>query len=346
VDRIDQLPPAPVIFGKTEAMRTLSERLPRIAASPIPVLILGESGTGKEVMAQRIYSQSNRRTTAFVKLCCPAIPASLLESELFGYEKGAFTGAYGNKRGRIEQADHGTLFLDEIGDLDASLQAKLLQVLQDGTFSRIGGQSERKVDIRLMSATNHDLRSSSAQGHFRLDLFFRINAFTVQLPPLRQRICDLPVLIDYFLDVYSRKFGQSVKPLSRGTFRVMEGYEWPGNMRELENVIRSYVIMGTEEAIENELLTVFSSSLKSEPQFEPGLSLKQITKHAVQNLERQIIFKALRSNDWNRAKTAQSLKISNRSLLYKMRDAGFTRLMRDPRPEPTTEQSVTLDVND
>jgi two-component system response regulator AtoC len=334
-----------VIFGKTETMRTLSERLSRIAESPIPVLILGESGTGKEIIAQLIHSQSDRRTTPFLKLCCPAIPTSLLETELFGYEKGAFTGAYGTKRGRIEQADHGTLFLDEIGDLDASLQAKLLQVLQDGKFSRIGGQGERKVDIRLMSATAQDLRSSSELGRFRLDLFFRINAFTVQLPPLRQRICDLPVLINYFLDVYSQKFGQAVKPLSRGTFRVMESYEWPGNMRELENVIRSYVIMGTEEAIEDELLAVTSGSLKTELQFEPGLSLKQMRRHAVKYLERQILLKALRHNAWSRAKTAKSLKISYRSLLYKMRDAGFTPPMRDSSAERGTEHAVYLDFN-
>ena len=324
MELIDDLPPSSVIFGKTEAMRLLAERLSRIAQSPVPVLILGESGTGKEVLARLIHISSKRRSDAFVKLCCPAIPASLLESELFGYEKGAFTGAYRTKRGRVEQADHGTLFLDEIGDLDLGLQAKLLQLLQDGAFMRVGGQAEHKVDIRLLSASNKDLRNHGGTGRFRIDLFYRINAFTVELPPLRQRTVDLPLLIDYFLQSYARKFGLESKPLSRDALRIMENYEWPGNIRELENVIRSYVIMGTEEAIETELLAVSSNWLSSEIHFEPNLSLKEITKNAVQGLERQIILKALRNNDWNRKNTAKSLKMSYRSLLYKMRDAGFT----------------------
>ena len=323
LEQIDQLPPLLVIFGKNDAMRNLAERLPRIAESPIPVLILGESGTGKEVVARLIHASSNRRTAPFVKLCCPAIPVHLLESELFGYEKGAFTGAYSTKRGRVEQADHGTLFLDEIGDLDASLQAKLLQLLQDGRFSRIGGQGERKVDIRLLSATNQDLQANSETGHFRADLFFRINAFTVELPPLRQRLGDLPLLIDYFLERYARKFGQKIRPLSRDAVRIMENYNWPGNIRELENVIRTYVIMGTEEAIEAELLSLSDHRVNTEIQLDPGVSLKVITKNAVQNLERQIILRTLRNNDWNRKSTAKCLKISYRSLLYKMRDAGF-----------------------
>ena len=337
MEQIDQLPPLSVIFGKNEAMRILSERLPRIAESPVPVLILGESGTGKEVVARLIHTTSNRQTAPFVKLCCPAIPASLLESELFGYEKGAFTGARSTKRGRVEQADHGTLFLDEIGDLDTGLQAKLLQVLQDGKFSRIGGQGERRVDIRLLSATNQDLRTSSEAGRFRLDLFFRINAFTVELPPLRQRIGDLPVLIGYFLENYARKFGQEVKPLSRDALGIMENYDWPGNIRELENVIRSYVIMGTEDAIETELLSVSSNCVSSEIQFQPDASMKQITKKAVQGLERQIMLKALRHNAWNRKKTAKSLKISYRSLLFKMREAGLTTLARNGGLEPSSE---------
>jgi len=328
LDHINQLPPLPVIFGTNDAMRTISDRLPRIAESTIPVLILGESGTGKEVLAQLIHSYSGRRTAPLVKLCCPAIPPQLLESELFGYERGAFTGAYNTKRGRVEQADRGTLFLDEIGDMEPGLQAKLLQLLQDGKFTRIGGQGERKVDIRLLSATNQDLRANSATGRFRLDLFFRLNTFTVELPPLRQRIGDLPILIDYFLGHYAQKFGQVVRPLSRNAVRVMENYNWPGNIRELENVIRSYVIMGTEEAIEAELLSLSDRLVNTEIQLDPDLSLKDITKNAVQTLERQIILKTLRNHDWNRKSTAKSLKISLRSLFYKMRDAGFTTLAR------------------
>jgi two-component system response regulator AtoC len=346
VEQIDDLPPMPVIFGKTEAMRTLADRLPRIAQSPVPVLILGESGTGKEVVARLMHNASKRRTADFVKVCCPAIPVSLLESELFGYEKGAFTGAYRTKRGRVEQADNGTLFLDEIGDLDASLQVKLLQLLQDGVFMRVGGQGEQKVDIRLLSASNQDLRNHSGAGHFRLDLFYRINAFTVELPPLRKRIADLPVLISYFLDNYASKFGVPVKPLSRDALRIMENYEWPGNIRELENVIRSYVVMGTEDAIESELLSVSSHWLSPEVQFEPNVSLKEITKTAVHGLERQIILKALRNNDWNRKNTAKSLKISYRSLLYKMRDAGFTTVGAEANRELVRETCGPAELND
>jgi two-component system response regulator AtoC len=330
-----------MIFGKNEGMQMLSERLPCIAESPIPVLILGESGTGKEVLARWIHASSDRRSAPFVKLCCPAIPASLLETELFGYEKGAFTGAYGTKRGRVELADQGTLFLDEIGDLDTGLQAKLLQLLQDGTFSRIGGRGDRRINLRLLSATNQDLRANSEQRRFRLDLFFRINAVTVELPPLRQRISDLPALTGYFLDIYARKFRQNVRPLSHDAVRIMENYHWPGNIRELENVIRSYVIMGTEEAIAAELLSVSGNWLSAEVQLDKDVSLKKITKNAVQNLERQIILKVLRNNNWNRKETAKSLKISYRSLLYKMRDAGFG-FARNASLEPAPPKRIEL----
>ncbi len=333
MDQSDQLPPLPVIFGKNEIMQKLSERLSRIAESSIPVLILGESGTGKEIMARLIHHSSHRSAVPLVKFCCPAIPASLLETELFGYEKGAFTGAYSTKRGRVEGADRGTLLLDEIGDLDGGLQAKLLQLLQDGHFTRVGGLGERKVDIRLLSATNQDLRANSEQGRFRLDLFFRINSFTVELPPLRERICDLPVLIDYFLETYTSKFSLNVKPLSRNTMRFMESYDWPGNIRELENAIRSYVIMGTEDAIESEMLSFPGMRINAEIQFDPNTSLKDITRNAVQSLERKIILKALRYNAWSRKETAKSLKISYRSLLYKMRDAGFNTAGSPTGPE-------------
>lgn len=326
MDRIDRLPPEEVIFGSTTVLKPICNVLPRIAQSPVSVLLLGESGTGKEIMARLIHATSDRSSGPFIKLSCPAIPLSLLETELFGYEKGAFTGASGTKRGRVEQAHGGTLFLDEIGDLDSSVQAKLLQVLQNGTFARVGGLEERQIDIRLISATNQDLRTSSRQGTFRLDLFFRINDFTIELPPLRRRIVDLPVLVDYFLELYTSKFCQPRPPLSQSAMRIMENYDWPGNIRELENVVRSYVIMGTEELIAAELLVVARSPINADIQIDRGASLKQITKLAVQDLERQIILKVLQKNDWNRKKTAKSLKISYRSLLYKMREGGFPSL--------------------
>jgi two-component system, NtrC family, response regulator AtoC len=319
----DHLPPEEVIFGNSEAMRLLSEKLPKIANSSVPVLILGESGTGKEVFARLIHQWSDRHRRPLVKVCCPAIPTSLLETELFGYERGAFTGAYGTKRGRIELAAEGTLFLDEIGDLDSSLQAKLLRLLQDGTFCRVGGEGERRINIRLLTATNRDLRTETDSGHFRIDLFHRINAFTIELPPLRQRTTDLPALIDHFLRIYAAKFSQPIMPLSSNTIKLLERHIWPGNIRELENMIRSYVVMGDEEAILDGLVTDKRGRINAEIEFDSSLSLKQITKRAVQDLEYQIILKVLQANDWNRKRTSETLKISYRSLLYKMREAGF-----------------------
>ena len=187
-------------------MAAAREKLERVAETTVPVLLQGESGTGKEIFAHLLHVYSNRSKSAWVKVACPAIPHSLIESELFGYEKGAFTGAYATKRGRVELAHMGTLFLDEIGDLDLSVQAKLLQMLQDGSFMRVGGQESRKVNHALVSAASQDLRQQTENGSFRLDFFFRINAVTIDLPPLRQRTVDLPMLIDYFLDVMRRPF--------------------------------------------------------------------------------------------------------------------------------------------
>lgn len=319
----DHLPPEEVIFGKSEAMQLLSEKLPKIANSSVPVLILGESGTGKEVFARLLHQWSDRHRRPLVKVCCPAIPASLLETELFGYERGAFTGANGTKRGRVELAAEGTLFLDEIGDLDPSLQAKLLHLLQDGTFCRVGGQGERRINIRLLTATNRNLHSETDSGHFRIDLLHRINAFTIELPPLRQRISDLAGLIDYFLRIYTAKFSQPLTPLSSNTIRLLEKHIWPGNIRELENMIRSYVVMGDEESLLDGLVTGQHGRINAEIEFDPSLSLKQITKRAVQDLEYQIILKVLQANAWNRKRTAETLRISYRSLLYKMQEAGF-----------------------
>jgi two-component system response regulator AtoC len=305
-------------------MRRIQEKLAMLANTPVPVLILGESGTGKDVLARLLHRSSSAAAGTFVKLSCPAIPASLLETELFGYEKGAFTGAYGTKRGRVEMAHKGTLFLDEIGDLDGGLQSKLLQLLQDGTYCRVGGHEERRVSIRIISATNRDLQEQVQTGHFRQDLFYRINALTIELPPLRQRIVDLPELIDYFLAIYAAKFARILNPLSSETVTLLKHYHWPGNIRELENVIRRYAIFGTEESITSELMNAEDApTINTEVTIDPDVSLKEITQRVLVELEREIILKVLKANDWNRKRTAESLKISYRSLLYKMRDAGF-----------------------
>ncbi|MGA2351484.1 MAG: sigma 54-interacting transcriptional regulator [Terracidiphilus sp.] len=327
------LPPLEVIFGQSSAMAGAREKLERVADTTVPVLLQGESGTGKDIFAKLLHRYSNRSKGAWVKVACPAIPHSLIESELFGYEKGAFTGAYATKRGRVEMAHMGTLFLDEIGDLDLSVQAKLLQMLQDGSFVRVGGQEMRKVNIRLISAASESLRQQTEKGGIRLDFFFRINAVTIDLPPLRQRTVDLPILIDYFLDRHSKAFHRNAKPLSRELTRLMERYNWPGNIRQLENVIRSYILIGSEEAMAAELvpfLPTGPAKLNAEIDLANPISLKEITKAATQDLERQIILKVLEANGWSRRKTAKWLNISYRSLLYKLQDSQADGLLNAP----------------
>src|SRR6202041_2210911 len=208
---LGEVPPDNVIFGHTEVMQAVRERLAKIAGANVPVLIQGESGTGKDIIARMIHASSPWKSGPWVKVNCPAIPGTLLESELFGYEKGAFTGAFGTKPGRVEMAHRGTLFLDEISELDMSLQSKLLQLLQDGQFCRIGAQEDKKVEVRVVCATNRKLEEEIANGTFRADLFYRINVVNLHMPPLRERISDLPELVPYFLDCYNRKFNSRAK---------------------------------------------------------------------------------------------------------------------------------------
>jgi two-component system response regulator AtoC len=315
------LPPIDVIFGKTPAMASARDKLTRVAETTLPVLLQGESGTGKDIFAKLVHAHSKRSNNAWVKVSCPAIPHALIESELFGYEKGAFTGAYATKRGRVELAHMGTLFLDEIGGLDLAIQAKLLQVLQDGSFMRVGAQETRRVNTRLVCAANGNLRQQVDEGSFRLDFFYRINAVTIDLPPLRERADDLPILIDYFMDRYAKAYHSEPKPLSREVLRLMEQYNWPGNIRQLENLIRTYVLIGDEEALSADLVSVVPSSTIPEIDLAHPISLKEITREATHNLEREIILKVLQANGWNRRKTAKWLNISYRSLLYKLQES-------------------------
>ena len=318
---IRDLPPLDVIFGHSPGMGIAREKLERTAETTLPVLLQGESGTGKEIFAKLLHSNSNRASGAWVKVTCAAIPHSLIESELFGYEKGAFTGAYTTKRGRLELAHLGTLFLDEVGSLDMSIQAKLLEVLQDGNFTRVGGQESRSVNTRLVCAANGNLQQRTEDGSFRVDLFFRINAVTIDLPPLRQRAADLPILIGYFLDRYSKAYGHKPKPLSRELMSRMQRYSWPGNIRQLENMIRSYVLIGNEEDLAAELAQAAPAGIVPEIDLANPVSLKEITKVATRTLEREIILKVLQANGWNRMKTAKWLNISYRSLLYKLQES-------------------------
>jgi two-component system response regulator AtoC len=317
---IRDLPPTNVILGQSSAMAVAREKLERVADTTVPVLLQGESGTGKDIVAKWLHVRSNRSKHAWVRVTCPAIPHSLIESELFGYEKGAFTGAYATKRGRVELAHLGTLFLDEVGSLDISVQAKLLQVLQDGSFMRVGGLESRSVDTRLVCATNENLQRQTEEGSFRLDFFFRINAVTIDLPPLRQRSADIPMLVDYFLDLHSKALCLTPKPLSQEAMRLMKSYNWPGNIRQLENVVRSYVLIGNEEALAAELGPVVPGDLVPKFDLANPISLKEITKAATRGLEREIILKVLQTNGWSRQKTAKWLNISYRSLLYKLQE--------------------------
>ena len=320
-----------VLFGKTPAMQAVRNKIERVAETDVPVLIQGESGTGKELCVRLLHGISQRTKGQLVKVSCPAIPHSLLETELFGYEKGAFTGAMHTKLGRVEQAHHGTLFLDEVGSLDMNVQSKLLQVLQDGTFTRVGGQESRSITTRLVTAANGDLKTQVEAGTFRLDFLFRINAVTINLPPLRQRVADMPALIDHFIEHYSRIFHQTPELLSKSAVRLMQNYHWPGNIRQLENLIRSYVLIGSEEALVAELLPEEKNGgITTDIDLTEPISLKDITRQATHDLERQIILKVLQANGWNRQKTAKWLQISYRSLLYKLSEAGMPEV--PPRP--------------
>ncbi len=314
------LPPESVLFGRSRGMQTLLQKAERVALVDVPVLIYGESGTGKEVLAKFIHQRSPRASAPFVKVNCPAIPAALLESELFGYEKGAFTGALGSKPGRVELAQGGTLFLDEISELELSLQAKLLQVLQDGKFCRIGGQEERHVDLRLLCATHQRLEDRIAAGAFREDLFYRINVVGLRVPPLRERLADIPAIVDYLLAAYNDRYNGKAKPLSRRILERFQAYSWPGNIRQLENLIKRYVVLGSEDAIWSELGPQ-PPSWPPEASRPGSIPLKGMAREAAREFERKVILEVLQAHHWNRKKAAQALNISYRSLLYKLRKA-------------------------
>ncbi len=323
VQSLGEFPPESVVFGRSEGMRAVRDRLQKLASANVPVLIQGESGTGKDIIARLIHSMSPWKTGPFVKVNCPAIPGTLLESELFGYEKGAFTGAYGAKPGRVEMAHRGTLFLDEISELDAALQSKLLQLLQDGQFCRIGAQEDKKVEVRVVCATNRRLEEEIENGTFRQDLFYRINVVNLHMPPLRERRADIEELVNYFLEYYNRKYNCRAKALSSELMGVLQKYHWPGNIRELENLIKRYVILGNEEVITSDLVAREPEYLNPEINLDGPISLKKLTRQAVHELERKVILKVLQAHHWNRKQAARTLGISYRALLYKIREAGL-----------------------
>ncbi len=344
VSSIGDIPPEAIVFGRSESMQALRERMDKVASANVPVLIQGESGTGKDIVARMIHGLSPWRTGPYVKVNCPAIPGTLLESELFGYEKGAFTGAYGMKPGRVELAHRGTLFLDEISELDLGLQSKLLQLLQDGQFCRIGAQEDKKVEVRVVCATNRQLEREIETGTFRQDLYYRINVVNLQLPPLRERRGDIPELSAYFLEFYNRKYNCRARDLSGELMSSLQKYHWPGNIRELENLVKRYVILGNEDVISSDLVAREQEYFNPDINLDGPISLKKLTRQATRELERKVILKVLQAHHWNRKQAARALSISYRALLYKIRDAGLpaNRSTRR-RVEPVVNPSAAAD---
>jgi len=323
--RIDQgdLPEQSIIFGKSLAMLEVLKVIDRISHTDLSVLIRGESGTGKEIIARYLHTHSHLANAPFVKLNCAAIPVHLLESELLGYEKGSFTGANQAKPGLVEVAHGGSLFLDEIGDMDASLQTKLLHLLQDGHYTRIGGREDRHARVRIICATNCDLELAVENRTFRQDLFYRIDVIGLRLAPLRERREDIPQLCQYLLQKLSRKFGKSAPPVTETALHLLAQWNWPGNIRELENWVMRSIILGGDEALRSELSHQLAVAHSAESSYSGGGHLKVASREAALATERAVILKALQANHWNRRKTAKELGVSYRSLLYKLHDAGM-----------------------
>jgi len=333
-------------------MLEVRDLIARVADTDVTVLVRGESGTGKELVARAIHSSSPRRQRTFVKVNCAALPSELLESELFGFERGAFTGAIQHKPGKFEFAHEGTMFLDEISEMHPPLQSKLLQVLQDGEFARLGGREDVHVDVRIVAATNRDLELAVGEGQFREDLFFRLNVVCITLPPLRQRRDEIPVLTERFLAQYAEHYNKPPIALANDTMRLFAEYEWPGNVRELENLLKRAVILGSDESIRRDLADAIAgrrrgpgpipalqsrsvppiaapipaaapppvAAVPVEPPAPTG-SLKDIARHAAREAEREMIYRTLQQTRWNRREAAEILGVSYKALLYKIKEA-------------------------
>jgi DNA-binding NtrC family response regulator len=311
------------LIGDSSGMVDIKNIIEEVADSDLTVLIRGESGTGKEIVARLIHAHSSRQKEPFVKVNCAAIPRDLLEAELFGYEKGAFTGAHKTKPGRFEVANKGTMFLDEIGDMPMELQSKLLQVLEQQEFVRVGGINNIHVDVRIVCATNKNLEEAIAEGKMRDDLFYRLNEITMTLPTLRNRRSDIPLLVDHFLEKHSLLYNKPRKELKPETIRLLQNFDWPGNVRQLENLIKQIVVRSDENIIFDTLKGPIPSQGRRGPIVDiddDDYSLKAKVEQAVSEVEKMLITKALHKTNWNRRKAAKLLDISYRSLLYKIKD--------------------------
>jgi two-component system response regulator AtoC len=326
--------------GKMQPIRDL---VAKVAATNTTVLLRGESGVGKEVVARAIHKASPRATRQFLKVNCAALPGELLESELFGHEKGAFTGAYRQKPGKFEAADQGTLLLDEIGEMPLRLQAKLLHVLQDGEFSRVGGEKIIDTDVRLIAATNRDLEASMRSHQFREDLYYRLNVIEIRIPPLRERREEIPVLVDHFLRKFNVQYGRTVDvPVE--TLRAFADYQWPGNIRELENAVKRIVVLGSARPVHVEIVGNLNGArpaarpgviaLEARPSPDAPISLKDIARQAARDAERVAIKEVLDRVHWNRAKAARLLQISYKALLYKIVQCGLVVHDTDKEDKP------------
>jgi two-component system, NtrC family, response regulator AtoC len=331
----------------SKRMRQIESQANLVAKSDIPVLILGESGTGKEILALFTHKMSLRSNRMFLKINCAAMPADLLESELFGHEQGAFTGATKMKPGKFEICNGGTIFLDEIGEMHASLQAKLLQVLQDGTFSRLGSRTSVRTDVRVLAATNIDMKKAMAEKTFREDLYYRLNGISLVLPPLRERIDEIPAFATYFIRKAAKKYGVDPLPISTTLLDALTRYPWPGNLREMENVISRFLILQDERAIISELAggtSVTPARAADEPtnpspKEEVAGGLKRLVRGIKGETEAAAIAVALEEEGWNRKAAAHALQISYKALLYKIKQYDLApKMSMDRTAQSNSEQ--------
>lgn len=307
-----------IFVGESNEIKSLLQTVKKVAKSPSSVLIRGESGVGKELIAKMLHQLSDRKDRAFVKVSCAAIPDTLLESELFGYEKGAFTGAYSTKKGLFELASNGTIFLDEIGDISPVIQAKLLRVLQEKEFLRIGGTKSIKVDVRIISATNKDLEEAIARGDFREDLFYRLNVITLFVPPLRDRKSDIPLLVNHFIKKYNRTMNRKFEGIEDSAMKMLMEYPWPGNVRELENVIERAIVLGDEPLITKKDIILTSESGNERKE-------EKTLRASIASIEKNTIEDALQKAGWNISKAAKSLGLKRTTLYYKMKRYGISQ---------------------
>jgi len=323
---VEELADDTFFIAASAPMRRIRSQAALVANVDIPVLMLGESGTGKEVVARLIHKLSPRAHRTFLKVNCAAVPADLLESELFGYEAGAFTGANHAKPGKFELCNKGTILLDEIGEMPPQLQAKLLHVLQDQQFSRLGSRSMIKVDVRILAATNIDIPEALATKRLREDLYYRLNAFTLQLPPLRERKEEIPILLKHFMAHMAEQYARPPLPLSPALLRACEEHSWPGNLRELNNFVKRYLILGDEKLVLSELGPKSDGTgrpFSGKPGEGEDGGLKSLARSAKDEAEAEAIAKALEQTNWNRKQAAALLKISYKALLYKIRQYGL-----------------------